>query len=74
MQCAPFRVKFGVVALGVQLLFAILFASVIDYDARAQPKLPKPGDEAFNESNAVGDVSAHLASKYPGKPTVRSFC
>lgn len=72
--CTPFRMKFGVVALSLQVLFAILFAALARYDSSADPKLPNKGDKDYNSNGtSFEEASAFLESKYPGKTIASRF-
>lgn len=66
MGVTGFRLKFGLVALVLQTVFAILFAFLVQYDATADPKLPKVGDHNYVPGEAtVEETTGLLAAKYP---------
>lgn len=67
MGARGFRLKFGLVALVLQIAFAILFAFLVQYDASADPKLPKEADKSYDPNGAsVEETSVLLGAKYPG--------
>ncbi|XP_052804715.1 ammonium transporter Rh type B-like isoform X1 [Mya arenaria] len=66
-----FRFKFGSVALFVQVVFIVLFATLLEYDDSADPKLPMVGDHNYvppTSENATSDGEttwARVSRKYP---------